>query len=352
MPESIEICSSALRSRVLADAAGNNTVSAKGKAKAKAKSFGRRSGKWLNRKVLGRKSKRTSYCELDNSAMTRPKEWLHPEHHIETGVECRADYVGSAVIADRLTATAAIQDAVLGVARKIFRTKAKTVENGGAAQPSVLIDISSTEVLVDTITGTSLFSYGLDLVPFASCDAHDPTKIYFVTAPPKAKAMLHLFEAPTAKEGLAYTFTMAQAFHQRWNSLGASQMAGPASPTRATSPTGGIAMPAAASARRALSPVQERRARQPPATLGTHLIGLTTPSLLASASAASEPSARASAAPPSPAPQASREPDVSDGYLDMLPAAAPTRADSDVSEYLSISFDGGTEDSDDSDAEL
>lgn len=121
------------------------------------------------------------------------------------------------------------------------------------------IEISSSEVVVNDISGHMLFRYGLDLVPFASCDAADPTKIYFVTAPTDGHSMLHLFAARSHKLGLEYTFTMAQAFHVRWSNIGtAAGMPG----RRCTSPTGAIGLSS--------STPRERRAKSPPASLGTH----------------------------------------------------------------------------------
>jgi hypothetical protein len=121
-------------------------------------------------------------------------------------------------------------------------------------------------VTVNDACGQTLFRYGLDLVPFASCDATDPRKIYFVTAPSDGRAMLHLFLTDSIKMGLEYTFTMAQAFHVRWNSIGAAAtMPG----RRCTSPTGMVGM-----SMRSPTSAPERRAKSPNATLGTRLLKL------------------------------------------------------------------------------
>jgi hypothetical protein len=63
---------------------------------------------------------------------------------------------------------------------------------------------------------------------------------YFVTMIAGSGAMLHLFRAKSRKDGLAFTFTVAQAFSVRWNMMKDELAGGPTSPRRATSPTGAL----------------------------------------------------------------------------------------------------------------
>jgi hypothetical protein len=67
-----------------------------------------------------------------------------------------------------------------------------------------------------------------------------PNIRYFVTMLAGSGAMLHLFRAKSRKDGLAFTFTVAQAFSVRWNMMKDELAGGPTSPRRATSPTGAL----------------------------------------------------------------------------------------------------------------
>lgn len=242
----VEICSDTLRNRVLADAAAGNQRRQPPKKK-----------NWIKKTVKVLRKKKTkpyNALAIAKSSDDSQHQWLHPQHHIETGVEYEAEYVGSAIIADKVNTSNACQDAVLQLARTAYDQAPFAPPDSAAT-----IDVSSTDVTVTNASGAQIMRYKLDMVPFASCDIDDPKKIYFVTMPKNGISMMHLFEVTDPQDGLEFTFTVAQAFHVRWNVIQTKTKNG--STRRVTSPTGAVGR------RRPLSVVVVLH--EPPASLGT-----------------------------------------------------------------------------------